>query len=110
MLIDNQMYDSLTIIIPVKDEEKNLPACLDNVKTFRHVVVVDSGSTDRTLEIVAEYKRELVQFKWNGKFPKKRNWLLRNYTFNTPWVMFLDADERLTSEFCAESSSFRIIR
>ena len=96
------MSELLTIVIPVKNEEKNLPGCLENVKAFKHVVIVDSGSTDRTLEIAAEYGREVVQFRWDGKFPKKRNWLLRNYAFKTPWVMFLDADERLMPEFCAE--------
>lgn len=96
------LSDDITIVIPVKNEESNLPECLDNIKTFRYVILADSGSTDRTLEIVAEYGREVVQFKWNGKFPKKRNWLLRNYKFKTPWVMFLDADERITSEFCEE--------
>lgn len=86
----------MTIVIPVKNEEKNLPACLENVREFANVVVVDSGSTDRTCEIAAEFGREVVQFKWDGKFPKKRNWLLRNYKFKTPWVMFLDADEVIT--------------
>ena len=37
---------------------------------------------------------ERIDFKWDGKFPKKRNWVLRNYKFKTPWVLFLDADER----------------
>ena len=45
------MNDLLTIVIPVKNEEKNLPACLENVRDFRNVVVVDSGSGDRTREI-----------------------------------------------------------
>ena len=94
--------DLLTFIVPVKNEERNLPACLENVKPFKHVVIVDSGSTDRTLEIAAKFEREVVQFKWNGEFPKKRNWVLRNYKFKTPWVMFLDADERITSAFLAE--------
>ena len=92
----------LSIVVPVKNEEKNLSVCLENVKAFEHVVLVDSGSSDRTLEIATEYGREVVQFKWNGGFPKKRNWLLRNYEFKTPWVMFLDADERLTPGFCDE--------
>lgn len=96
------LNDQLTIVIPVKNEERNLSECLENVKVFRHVVIVDSGSTDRTLAIAAKFGREVVQFKWNGEFPKKRNWLLRNYTFKTPWVMFLDADERLTPGFCDE--------
>ena len=98
----DDLNNLLTIVVPVKNEERNLPGCLENVKAFRHVVIVDSGSTDRTLEIAAEFGREVVQFKWNGEFPKKRNWILRNYKFKTPWVMFLDADERITPAFCAE--------
>lgn len=98
----NELSNILTIIVPVKNEEWNLPGCLENVKAFRHVVVVDSGSTDRTLDIAADYGREVVQFKWNGEFPKKRNWILRNYKFKTPWVMFLDADERIAHSFCEE--------
>ena len=99
-----KLLDELTIVVPVKDEERNLPACLENVKAFPHVVVVDSGSTDGTLEIARQAGREVIEFRWNGKFPKKRNWVLRNYTFKTPWVMFLDADERLTEAWIAEAS------
>ena len=50
----NSVSELLTIIVHVKNEERNLPGCLENVKAFRHVVVVDSGSTERTLEIAAE--------------------------------------------------------
>ena len=96
------IFDSITIVIPVKNEAKNLPECLENIKAFKHVIVVDSGSTDGTLDIAAKFGREVVQFKWNGEFPKKRNWLLRNYKFKTPWVMFLDADERLSPAYCEE--------
>lgn len=95
--------DLLTIVVPVKNEERNLVACLENIKSFTHVVVVDSNSTDRTCEIAAEYGREVVQFKWNGHFPKKRNWLLQTYSFQTPWVMFLDADERLMPKWLEEA-------
>ena len=90
----NQLDNLLTVIIPVKNEEKNLPDCLESVKELEHVVVVDSGSTDATCDIALRYGREVVQFRWDGKFPKKRNWILRNYSFKTPWVFFLDADER----------------
>ena len=98
----------LAIVIPVKNEEKNLPACLENVEDFKHVVLVDSGSTDRTIEIFKGIRDqglgirdgwERIDFKWDGKFPKKRNWVLRNYKFKTPWVLFLDADERVTEEW-----------
>ena len=97
------MNDLLTIVIPVKNEEKNHPMCLENIKAFGNVIVVDSGSTDRTLEIAAEFGRKVVQFRWNGQFPKKRNWVLRNYEFKTPWVMFLDADERITEGWLKEA-------
>lgn len=92
----------LTIVIPVKNEEKNLALCLENVKSIKNVVVVDSGSTDSTCKIASDYGRTVVQFQWNGSFPKKRNWVLRNYAFTTPWVMFLDADERPDSNFWEE--------
>ena len=107
----------LTIVIPVKNEEKNLPACLENIKDFKHVVLVDSGSNDKTREIfdemalrrgeaTAPYQGgwERIDFKWDGKFPKKRNWVLRNYRFKTPWVMFLDADERMTDAWKKEAA------
>ena len=113
------LSDLLTIVIPVKNEEKNLPACLENVKDFRYVVLVDSGSADKTRDIFEGFKfqgpsekvsgeREQrgwdwLDFKWDGKFPKKRNWVLRNYQFKTPWALFLDADERITPAFCAEA-------
>lgn len=96
----------LTVVIPTKNEEKNLPACLENVRGFTNVVVVDSGSTDATVKIAADRGREVVGFIWNGRFPKKRNWLLRNYSFKTPWVMFLDADERMTETFKEELATF----
>ena len=44
----------------------------------------------------------MLHFKWDGKFPKKRNWVLRNYAFQTEWVLFLDADEFVTDAFVEE--------
>ena len=96
----------LTVVIPTKNEAQNLPACLENVRGFTNVVVVDSGSTDTTVKIADDMGREAVGFIWNGRFPKKRNWLLRNYSFKTPWVMFLDADERMTDAFTQELATF----
>lgn len=94
----------LTIVIPVKNEEKNLAGCLDaiGIGWAKRVVVIDSGSTDDTAVIALEKGVELIDFKWNGKFPKKRNWFLRNHTPDTEWVLFLDADEYITPEFKAE--------
>lgn len=98
------MTQSLTIAIPVRNEERNLAGCLDAIGQgfARRVVVIDSGSTDRTVEIARSWGAEVVDFSWDGKFPKKRNWFLREHRPETEWVLFLDADEYLTAEFKAE--------
>lgn len=94
----------LTIVIPVRNEETNLPNCLAAIgrDLARRVVVVDSGSTDQTCQIARTWGAEVVDFHWNGLFPKKRNWYLRNHRPDTRWVMFLDADEYLTPAFTTE--------
>jgi len=94
----------LTIVIPVRNEEKNLASCLRAVgQNFAaKIVVIDSQSTDSTRDIAAEFGVDFIEFKWNGQFPKKRNWYLRAYPPQTKWVMFLDADEYLTHKFKAE--------
>jgi glycosyltransferase involved in cell wall biosynthesis len=92
----------VTVAIPVRNEEKNLADCLARLGRFERIVVLDSGSTDRTAEIAAAAGVELLQFKWNGQFPKKRNWFLRNHRPSTPWVLFLDADEFVDDAFCDE--------
>ncbi len=94
----------LTIAIPVRNEAQNLPACLAHIghDLARQVVVIDSGSTDQTCAIARTWGASVVDFVWDGKFPKKRNWFLRTHTPATKWVLFLDADELLTDEFKAE--------
>lgn len=94
----------LTIVIPVLNEEKNLSKCLVAIgeNIARDIVIIDSGSTDNTREIALKYNAKTVDFVWNGKFPKKRNWFLSNHTPQTKWVLFLDADEYLTEDFKSE--------
>lgn len=95
----------LTIVIPVKDEAKNLPRCIHAVQPLGQVLVVDSKSTDGTPEVARQHGVEVLIFEWDGQFPKKRNWTLRNYDFNTDWVLFLDADEFVSPEFIDEVRS-----
>ncbi len=94
----------LTIALPVRNEERNLPGCLAAIgkDLASRIVIIDSGSTDRTQEIAKEFGAEVVDFVWDGKFPKKRNWFLRNHAINTKWILFLDADEYLTDSFKAD--------
>jgi glycosyltransferase involved in cell wall biosynthesis len=91
----------LTIAIPVKNEELNLSKCLEAIgkDLVRSIVILDSGSTDNTKQIARSFGAEVIDFKWNGKFPKKRNWYLRNHIIETKWILFLDADEYLTPAF-----------
>lgn len=94
---------SITVVVPVLNEEINLPACLAALgDAFTKIIVVDSGSTDRTCEIATAANVDVLQFRWNGTFPKKRNWTLGKYDFQTEWVLFLDADERVSSAFVDE--------
>jgi glycosyltransferase involved in cell wall biosynthesis len=92
----------VTVIIPVKNEEIDLPNCLKQLTDFDQLILIDSGSTDQTSAIAHQFKVEYYNFVWDGKFPKKRNWALRNLEIKNEWVLFLDADEYLTDGFKKE--------
>ncbi|MCT0208296.1 glycosyltransferase family 2 protein [Synechococcus sp. CS-1332] len=94
----------LTVALPVRNEERNLAPCLQAIGTgfARSVVVIDSSSTDATAEMARSHGAEVVNFEWNGRFPKKRNWFLRHHTPPTAWVLFLDADEILSPDVKCE--------
>lgn len=92
----------VTVVIISKNEESNIGKCLSLLSDFDEVVVVDSESTDKTLEIAKTAGVKTINFKWNGKFPKKRNWCLRNVILRNKWVLFLDADEFVTESFKTE--------
>jgi len=92
----------LTVILASKNEEANLPKCLNALKGVKKVYVVDSHSVDRSCEIADEYGAEVVQFDYEGGYPKKRQWALDNLPVDTPWVLLLDADEVATSELIDE--------
>lgn len=100
MNIFNKQLD-LTISIPVKNDAYALDKCLNAIgNDFAKVVVVlDSGSSDDTNKIISNHSAELINFIWNGEYPKKRNWFLINHKPKTKWVLFLDADEIITQEF-----------
>ena len=92
----------ITIVLPVKNEAKNLATCIAAVAALGPIVVVDSGSSDDTKAIAEAAGAQVLNFDWNGQFPKKRNWSLSHYDFKTEWVLFLDADEFVSPQFIEE--------
>ena len=96
------MNHRLTILITCKNEEHNIRACLESVKGLAdEVLVADSGSTDRTLEIVRDFGNcriiEREEYVSAGNF---KNWAIPQAT--CPWIMVVDADERVTPELYDE--------
>lgn len=92
----------VSVIIAAKNEARNLPACLASVRNFGEVVVVDSQSSDATLEIARSFGADVTQFYYRGGWPKKRQWALDNLPLRHDWVLLLDADESVTPELLAE--------
>ncbi len=92
----------VTVIITTLNEEKNLPRCLIAMEEFDEIIVVDSNSVDRTREIAQSFGVRVVNFSWNGIYPKKRQWCLDNLTIKNDRVFFVDADEELTPALCKE--------
>ena len=88
----------LAVLVPVKNEAANLRDCLASVSFAEEVVVVDSASTDETQAIAEAAGTRVVQFVWNGKLPRKKNWALQNVCWRHEWVLIVDADERITPE------------
>jgi len=92
----------VSIIIPIKNEAANLPRCLQSVAWADDIFVVDSASTDGSQRIAQEHGAKVVQFDFNGTWPKKKNWALENLPFKYEWIFILDADEVLPPEAEAE--------
>ena len=87
----------LSLCMIVKDEEEMLPGCLEPLRgVVDEMIVVDTGSSDRTVEIAESFGAKVVHFPWNGSFSDARNVSIENATGD--WVMYLDADEHLEAE------------
>lgn len=85
----------LSIVIPIKNEQFNLERCLNSVRWADEIFIVDSQSTDGSMSIAERFHAKVVQFSFNGRWPKKKNWALENLPFRNEWVFILDADEEL---------------
>jgi glycosyltransferase involved in cell wall biosynthesis len=89
------MPDGVSLCMIVRNEERNLPRCLDSVRGLaREIVVVDTGSTDATPNIAARYGAEVIPFDFTPvDFAAARNRAIARAS--SPWILMLDADERL---------------
>ncbi len=94
----------VSVYVITKNEEENIVSLLNNLQNFAEVIIVDSGSTDRTLELAAAYLNVKISFnEWSG-FSEQKSHALSLCTL--PWVLNLDADETLSESFINELLSF----
>lgn len=91
----------LTAMIFTLNEEVHLPACLDALKWCDDIVVIDSYSIDHTAEICRQRGARFFQRVFDG-FGSQRNWALQNIQTQHPWILILDADERVTPALAQE--------
>jgi glycosyltransferase involved in cell wall biosynthesis len=96
---------NISVLVLTRNEQKDLPACLESVSWSDDVHVLDSGSTDETCNIARRYRANVVTRTYpesreifGGDEAAHRNWALRNVPFKYGWVLLLDADERVTPE------------
>ena len=95
-----------SVLVLTLNEERNLPACLASARASDDLVVLDSGSSDRTCEIARALGARVFSHPFEN-FAQQRNHANGTLPFRHPWVFHLDADERLTPELSAELADFQ---
>lgn len=93
---------SISIIILTYNEEENIRTCLENSKKLTNsIYIIDSFSTDKTLEICEEFGCKIYQHKFENQ-ARQLNWALENVEIKENWILRLDADEFMTEELIDE--------
>lgn len=91
------MENKISLCMIVKNEEKHLENCLNSIRDLAdEIIIVDTGSTDRTKEIAKNYTDKIFDFQWNESFSEARNFSLSQATKD--WILILDADESISKE------------
>ena len=90
-----------SVLILTLHEEDNLPRCLESLRWCDDVVVYDSNSTDKTVEIATQAGARVIQRKFDN-WASHQNWGVQNIEFKHPWVYYIDADEVMTPELAEE--------
>lgn len=88
----------VTVIVPARNEAANLPRCLESLRGAGEVYVIDSQSSDATVEVARSYGAQVVQFHYPGGWPKKRQWAMESLPLAYDWILLVDADESLTPQ------------
>lgn len=91
-----------SVVIATKNEERNIEDALRSVNSFAEIIVIDDFSTDSTLSIARKYTDKIFQIRWQGFAKQKQSGIDRA---SMPWVLVLDADERVTDALHAEISA-----
>lgn len=92
---------TLSVVLIVKNEEKKLKRCLDSVRSVANeIVVVDTGSEDKTIDIAKHCGAKVFSYKWQNDFSKARNFALSKAAGD--WILSLDADEYLEGNYKSE--------
>lgn len=99
--------DFISVIVLTKDEEEGIGHTLNNLRDFADVVLIDSHSTDSTVEIAEKMGVRVVPFSWDGSYPKKKQWSLEHAGVANEWVLLLDADEYPSRELVEELRGMR---
>ncbi len=92
----------VSVVVMTRNEVANIVPCLAALTGFAECFVVDSGSDDGTPEVARSLGARVVPFRWNGRYPKKKQWCLDSLPLVHDWVLFVDADERPTAALVDE--------
>lgn len=100
------LIPDISVVIITRNEATNIKRCLDSLQWVKEVIIVDSGSTDNTLEIVSTYKNvKVIETDWSGYSENKRK---GTKTAVNDWVFWVDADEEVTKELMQELASLKV--
>lgn len=92
----------ITAIVLTYNEEKNITECLESIKDLcDEILIVDSGSTDKTIEIAKQYSDKIFSHPFEN-YSQQRNWALNNLSIKNEWILNLDADHRVMPELKEE--------
>jgi glycosyltransferase involved in cell wall biosynthesis len=98
-IIEYSMKNNISVVIITKNEIANIKPCLESVKWADEIIIIDSESTDKTVEIGKQYTQKIYVKKWEG-YAAQKSYALSQA--NNEWVLSLDADERVTDKLADE--------